>query len=126
MGVPDRRQCGFLKQVSTTGEPLFDFNPAAHIAASGATERYSGYNIHGTKLVYDDNIPNQSGSAAVLVGNPEQGLCVWESAPIVEIWPTWSGAGSLNARVNVRQYAANGLLYPAAFVAITRSAVYGS
>jgi hypothetical protein len=33
---------GFLKQVDTTGDPIFDLNPNADIETSGANEGYSG------------------------------------------------------------------------------------
>lgn len=117
---------GFLKQVDSTGAPIFQFDPNAKVAPDGVTEGYSGYNIQGANFNYEEQLQayDTDSSQVVLVGNPSQGLTVFESPPVFEIFPQWNGQG-LTALVRSYTYAAYSVNYGAAFCTIEDASTYG-
>jgi hypothetical protein len=108
---------GFMQQVDSEGRPIWAPSSAQTSGGNdGTKEGFSGYDLLGTSVFYDENAGGPSaGYSNLVIGAPELALLVIESDPIVDVYPA-ADAATLSSFVGVRQYAASALLYPEAFV----------
>jgi hypothetical protein len=83
----------------------------------GPLEAYSGYQVMGSNVWFDDNLGGpSSGYGYALLGDPDT-LFALESDPVVDVYPEYNPA-ALEAWVNCRLYAAFSVLYPTGWCAI--------
>lgn len=110
---------GFMAQTSTTGQPLWQVQGNTQGGANNEdNEGFTGYQIMGSDVYFDDNTGGPSASYSYfLVGAPKASLLVLESDPIVDVYPEYNPA-ALQAWVNARQYAAYSILYPTGWAAV--------
>lgn len=113
--------------VDSTGRPIWLPSGSTFVSNAGIAEGFSGYDILGAGVWFNNQLANfeSGGSATLLVGAPKEALVVYDSAPVLNIYPEW-GAASLTAGVRVVQYAAFSVQYPSAFAKITGSSAYPS
>jgi hypothetical protein len=111
---------GFMGQIDSESRPVWI--PQGQTAGGpnvGELEGWTGYQMMGSNVYFDDNLPLPSAAyATVLVGAPHDSLLVMEADPIVDVYPE-TLALTLTASVNVRQYAAYSILFPTGFASIT-------
>jgi hypothetical protein len=117
--IPGGTGYGFMSQVNSTGQPIW--SPLGNVRGGtqvGPTEGWSGYQIMGSDVYFDDNMGSPSaGYANIIVGAPADALLVMEADPIVDVYPE-AGAISLTAWIDVREYAAFAILYPTGFAVV--------
>ena len=103
-----------------SGLPAFASQPLSQKALE-TLDGASGYSILGLEYVANDNLTTSGGHATLLVGSMAEGLTVFESEPVISVYPE-TFASSLSAAVTYKEYAAFSVNYADAFVVLEGSA----
>lgn len=96
--------------IRSTGDPM--------------AEGFSGYVISGLALFADDNIPNASSNAQIVVARPDT-ILLLAAEPVPYLYPE-GAAGNLEAIIGVRRYVTAVPRYPAAVNVISGAAYQAS
>ena len=108
---------------SDNGVPIWLPRSGDAAVGNGPREGYSGYDVLGMDVFFENNGLVSGSNSTVLVGAPGTALLVLEAPIVVDVYPQWS-AEQLTSLVRVRQYAAFHVLYRDGFCKITGDTAY--
>jgi HK97 family phage major capsid protein len=116
-----------MSRLDSSNRPVWPATPATAGATAAAvdsvTAGFSGYNVLGTKLFFDGNMPTTNGGAdvSVVVADLNQGVWLGQDDLIIEAFVEPSAA-QLSVVIRARAYAAAASRYPGGVVQISGSA----